>query len=70
MPVNTGMGVGGIPDFICCYHGHLLAIEAKSDRGTPTERHLDRHVEIRAAHGTVLVIHDVEQLRRWYDEVQ
>lgn len=30
MPVQNGMGVTGIPDFVCCWEGLFLAIEAKA----------------------------------------
>lgn len=30
MPVSMGMGVVGIPDFICCYKGKFIGIETKA----------------------------------------
>ena len=30
MPVQNGMGMVGIPDFICCHAGRFLAIETKA----------------------------------------
>jgi hypothetical protein len=33
MPVPTGYGMRGIPDFVGCYRGRFFAIEAKSDIG-------------------------------------
>lgn len=29
MPVSNGMGVMGIPDFVCCYDGMFMCIETK-----------------------------------------
>jgi hypothetical protein len=29
MPVQTGYGVKGIPDFVCCYRGQFIGIETK-----------------------------------------
>lgn len=30
MPVQNGMGVTGIPDFVCCWHGRFLVVECKA----------------------------------------
>jgi len=30
MPVQNGMGVVGIPDFVCCIDGRFVAIETKA----------------------------------------
>lgn len=68
MPVSNGMGVSGIPDFVCCWEGAFFCIEAKAPGGKPTENQLRRHEEIRAAQGIVLIISDVEQLKEFLDE--
>lgn len=68
MPVSNGMGVHGIPDFMCCMDGMLLGIEAKAPKGTPTANQLQRHKEIRAAGGEVLIISDVNDLKEYFDE--
>jgi hypothetical protein len=65
MPVQNGMGVVGIPDFICCWQGRMLAIETKAPgkRGNTTANQ-DRHIaNIQAAGGIALVVDDIEQLR-------
>jgi pantoate kinase len=31
MPMGTGFGNSGVPDFLCCFKGRFLAIEAKAD---------------------------------------
>ena len=36
MPIGTGYGNSGVPDFLCCVNGKFLAIEAKAGKGTPT----------------------------------
>jgi hypothetical protein len=59
MPVNNGMGVAGIPDFICCWEGRFFAIEAKAPNGDPTANQLQRHEEIRTAKGLVLLANSV-----------
>ena len=65
LPSQNGRGVVGIPDFICCWQGRMLAIETKAPgkRGNTTANQ-DRHIaNIQAAGGIALVIDDVEQLR-------
>lgn len=72
MPVQNGMGVVGIPDFICCWAGTFLAIETKAPgKGrTVTANQQARITEIRAAQGVALVIDDVEQLKDFFDHVE
>lgn len=36
MPIGTGFGNSGVPDFLCCVKGRFLAIEAKAGKGTTT----------------------------------
>ena len=64
MPVQNGMGVVGIPDFICCWGSKFLAIEAKAPgkRGNTTPNQEHRMAEIRKAGGIAVVIDDVSQL--------
>ncbi len=68
MPVQNGMGVVGIPDFICCWNGRFLAIETKApgkraDLSANQER---RIMEIHGAGGAAIVVDDVSQLDIWY----
>ena len=30
MPIGTGYGNSGVPDFLCCVNGKFVAIEAKA----------------------------------------
>lgn len=65
MPVQNGMGVTGIPDFIVCYRGRFVGIECKAPGKERTvtvnqQRQLER---IHAAQGCVAVVTDVEQVR-------
>lgn len=68
MPVSNGMGVHGIPDFICCWQGRFFGIEAKAKGGEPTPNQLRRHEEIRTAKGLVLVADCVEVVREFLNE--
>lgn len=64
MPMGTGFGTSGTPDFICCAGGKFLAIETKAPgkRGNTTALQ-DRQIGgIHAAGGAALVIDDVAQL--------
>ena len=58
MPMGTGYGHSGIPDFLICLNGVFIAIEAKAGKGTTTalqERELKR---ISEAGGIALVVHE------------
>ena len=56
MPVPTGYGRRGIPDFICCVKGRFLAIEAKADGKMPSKWQERELRAIEKAHGGTLVI--------------
>jgi hypothetical protein len=36
MPIGTGYGNSGVPDFLCCVRGRFVAIEAKAGKGKTT----------------------------------
>ena len=65
MPVQNGMGVVGIPDFVACVRGRFVGIETKAPGRlkalTPNQKR--RLAEIEAAGGLALVIDDVAKLR-------
>jgi len=54
-PVQNGLGAPSL-DFICCYKGKYIAIEAKAPGKKPTPRQEITINDIRKAGGTVLVI--------------
>ena len=62
MPIGTGYGNSGVPDFLCCVNGNFLAIEAKAGKGTTTALQEKNMREIGAAGGRTLVINE-ESLR-------
>jgi hypothetical protein len=64
MPIQNGMGVVGIPDFICCWHGRFISIETKAPgkRNNTTPNQDQRMAEIREAGGVTWVVDDVKQL--------
>lgn len=56
MPIGTGYGNAGVPDFLCCVGGHFLAIEAKANGGKPTALQLKNINQINTCGGTAVVI--------------
>jgi len=66
MPVPTGRGVIGIPDFICCWNGTFIAIEAKSDTGRLTPAQKGTIEDIQRAGGIALVVRDAAQLEDYF----
>lgn len=63
-PAGTGFGASGVPDFLCCWQGRLLAIEAKAqgNRHGTTQLQDKQLAAIAAAGGIALVVDDVKQL--------
>jgi hypothetical protein len=71
MPVQNGMGVVGIPDFICCWNGWFLGIETKApgNRLKLTPNQVNRLNEIEQHKGLAVVVDDIEQLRSLLDNI-
>jgi Holliday junction resolvase len=61
MPIGTGYGSSGVPDFLCCVNGNFLAVEAKAGKGTTTALQEKNLREIKECGGTAAVIAE-EQL--------
>ena len=58
MPIGTGFGNAGVPDFLCCVSGYFIAIEAKAGDNKPTALQEKHMREIRNAGGVALVINE------------
>jgi len=58
MPMGTGYGNSGVPDFLCCVNGRFLAIEAKAGKGIPTALQEKNMRDIKAAGGMAVVINE------------
>lgn len=58
MPIGTGFGVAGVPDFIICSHGRFIAVEAKAGKGKTTALQDKQIRDIKAAGGTALIINE------------
>ena len=60
MPVTGGYGNSGTPDFLVCYKGRFIGIEAKAGKGKTTALQ-DLHLQkIRDAGGVALVIYETD----------
>lgn len=55
-PNINGMGVNGIPDFICCVKGRMLAIETKGAGKKPTPLQQTKIDGINEAGGVAIVV--------------
>ena len=58
MPIGTGYGSSGVPDFLACHEGHFIGIEAKAGKGKTTALQEDNMRRIRESGGTTLVINE------------
>lgn len=58
MPIGTGLGNSGVPDFLCCVNGFFVGIEAKAGKGQPTALQWKNLKEINTAGGYTLVINE------------
>lgn len=58
MPIGTGYGNSGVPDFLCCVNGQFLAIEAKAGKNKPTALQEKNIRDIKYAGGIALVVNE------------
>jgi len=58
MPIGTGYGNAGVPDFLCCMDGRFLAIEAKANGGKPTALQEKNLRDIETAGGITFVLNE------------
>jgi len=58
MPIGTGYGNSGVPDFLCCVNGKFVAIEAKAGKGEATALQLKNLRDIKKAGGYTLIIRE------------
>lgn len=56
MPIGTGYGNSGVPDFLCCISGLFVAIEAKANGNKPTALQEKNMRDIRASGGIAMVV--------------
>lgn len=58
MPIGSGYGNAGVPDFLCCVGGLFLAIEAKAGKGVTTALQEKNLRQINEAGGLSLVVNE------------
>jgi Holliday junction resolvase len=59
MPIGSGYGNAGVPDFLACVNGRFLAVEAKAGKGKTTALQ-DMHLEkIKTAGGVSMVVNEL-----------
>ena len=58
MPIGTGYGNSGVPDFLCCVNGKFVAIEANAGKGQATALQLKNLQLIDASGGYSLIIRE------------
>lgn len=70
-PVSNGMGVHGIPDFVCCINGRFVGIECKAPgkRNNTSALQDAQLAAITAVGGLAVVVDDVDQLNNLLSEV-
>jgi pantoate kinase len=66
MPLGTGFGNSGVPDFLICHQGAFFGIEVKANGNKPTALQLHHMMQIRKAGGVSFVVDEtnVEDLRK------
>lgn len=58
MPIGSGYGNAGVPDFLCCVNGYFVAIEAKAGKGQATALQLKNLEQINKAGGYTCIINE------------
>lgn len=56
MPIGTGFGNSGVPDFLCCVGGRFVGIEAKANGGKTTALQDKNLQEIQNSGGISFII--------------
>lgn len=58
MPIGTGYGNSGVPDFLCCVRGKFVGIEAKTRGNKPTALQDKNMRDIEASGGITFVVNE------------
>jgi len=58
MPIGTGLGNSGVPDFLACVNGYFVAIEAKAGKGKTTALQDKNLGDVNKAGGYACIINE------------
>jgi hypothetical protein len=58
MPMGTGYGNAGVPDFLCCVNGCFVAIEAKAGKSTTTALQDKNLQQIKDSGGFAFIVNE------------
>ena len=58
MPIGSGYGNSGVPDFLVCYKGWFIGIEAKAGKGKTTALQDMNLEKIEKAGGMTMIINE------------
>jgi hypothetical protein len=58
MPIGTGYGNAGVPDFLICYRGLFIGVECKAGKGKTTALQDKNLTDIGLSGGAALVINE------------
>ena len=71
MPLGTGFGNSGTPDFLVCFQGAFVGIECKANGNKPTALQLHHMMQIRKAGGRSFLVDETnidklrEEMEKW-----
>lgn len=66
--INTGLGViPGVPDIILIRHGHVSALELKTEKGDLTDKQIETHMRMEAAGCEVHVARGLDAAIAWLE---
>jgi hypothetical protein len=70
MPMGTGYGNAGVPDFLCCVNGKFVALEAKAGVGKTTALQEKNIAQIELCGGSAWVINEdnIDLFNLWIKE--
>ena len=69
MPVQNGMGLTGVSDFMICYHGQTIVVETKAENkpATPTGDQQAFIDAIEKAGGYGVCVNSLEMFSKWFN---